>query len=66
MRKKIVAKHDLKKGTIVQKNDLDFKCTINDGLLPHNIYQIYGSTLDVDIKKDDTIELKDTKDSVLK
>ena len=60
MRKKIVARHDLKKGTIIQKHDLDFKCTMNDGLLPHNIYQISGSTLDVDIKKDDIIKLKDT------
>ena len=62
MRKKIVARHDLRKGTIIQKHDLDFKCTMNDGLLPHNIYQISGSTLDVDVKKDDTIKLEDTYD----
>ena len=60
MGKKLVAAHDIKKGTVVTSKDLTIKSP-NDGLPPYEMNTILGKVLNRDLSKDENISLDDLK-----
>ncbi len=58
MRKKIVAARDLKKGSVLKKNDFSFKSP-GGGLHPYHLKDILGKKLKRSIKEDEAIMLED-------
>ena len=56
-RKKIVAKVDLKSGSILDKNNITYKRSDN-GLQLEFIDKVFGNTINRDIKKDQGIKLE--------
>jgi N,N'-diacetyllegionaminate synthase len=60
MRRSLVAKTDLGKGTVLQESDLGFKRPAN-GLSPKMLKQVIGKTLLVDLKKDEALKKEDIK-----
>jgi sialic acid synthase SpsE len=60
MRRSLVAKTDLKKGTVLSANDFGFKRPAN-GLSPGMMEKIIGKELLVDIKKDEPFTASSVK-----
>ena len=58
MAKKIVASKSLKKGTIIQLSNLDFKSP-GDGLPPYMAYDLVGKKLTKDIEFEHSFTLSD-------
>ena len=58
MRKSIVSKTDLNKGTILNYEHIDYKCP-GGGLEPYRVVDIIGKTLSRELKKDSYIKLEE-------
>lgn len=58
MKKSIVSKTDLNKGTILNYEHIDYKCP-GGGLEPYKVVDIIGKTLSRELKKDSYIKLEE-------
>ena len=58
MGKKIVAKRDLGKGSIINLDDLSFKSP-GDGIPPNELEKVIGKKIKKDYKLDETLQLED-------
>ena len=62
MKKFAVSSLDLKKGKRLDQNDVIFKRTGQDGIMPSEISNLYGRTLNKSLKKDQKISTNDFED----
>jgi sialic acid synthase SpsE len=57
MRRSLVARTDLKKGTIIQEKDLGYKRPAS-GIAPKDVEKVIGKTLLKDISKDEAFQFE--------